>query len=243
VSYGLHILSAPRPAGYQGERQHGLGRYPVERSGRKRIGTKGVSKRRFRLREAVVLTLGLVMYPELAWSGTASSRTSEASVNAFAPGAPRLTAIAPETRDPAPEPGLGPDAVVGIVLHALQYNDNPVTDHGIAVTFAFTSPENHDVTGPIDRFRALVKSSAYRSMIGHARADRGPVVVVAEHARERVAITGAHGEHAVFLFLLSRQEAGVYKGCWMADGVLREADAVLDDTRRRLVTPVVLQRD
>lgn len=127
-------------------------------------------------------------------------------------------------RDPAPEPGLGPDAVVGIVLRALQHNDDPVIDHGIAVTFAFTSPENRDVTGPIDRFRALVKSSAYRPMIDHARADRGPVQIVAEHAREQVAITGIHGERVVYLFLLSRQETGAYKGCWMADGVLREGD-------------------
>lgn len=127
-------------------------------------------------------------------------------------------------RDPAPEPGLGPDAVVGIVLHALQHNDDPVTDHGIAVTFAFTSPENRDVTGPIDRFRALVKSSAYRPMIDHTRADRGPVSIVAQHAREQVAITGVHGERVVYLFLLSRQETGAYKGCWMANGVLREGD-------------------
>jgi hypothetical protein len=129
------------------------------------------------------------------------------------------------------------------VLNALRHNDDPVTDHGITVTFAFTSPENRDVTGPIDRFRALVKSSAYRPIIGHTRADRGPVVVVAEHARERVAITGAHGERVTYLFLLSRQETGAYKGCWMADGVLRESDSGAEGTPGPLVTAVVLQKD
>ena len=145
--------------------------------------------------------------------------------------------------DPAPDPGLGPDEVVGIVLRALQHNNDPVVDHGIAITFAFTSPENHDITGPLDKFRALVKSPAYRVLVGHMRADRGPVTVVAEHAREQVAITGAHGERARYVFLLSRQEIGAHKGCWMTDGVLREADPVLDTHERPLVTAVALRRD
>jgi Domain of unknown function (DUF4864) len=152
--------------------------------------------------------------------------------------------LGPKTavRDPAPEPDLGPGAVVGIMLRALQHNDDPVTDHGIAVTFAFISPENRDVTGPIDRFRALVKSSAYRPMIDHTRADRGPVQIVAEHAREQVAITGSHGERVVYLFLLSRQETGVYKGCWMADGVLREGDTLAQPIEPS-VTALAARRD
>jgi hypothetical protein len=145
--------------------------------------------------------------------------------------------------DPMPDPGLAPDDVVGIVLRALQHNDDPVTDHGIAITFAFTSPENHDITGPLERFRALVKSPAYRLMIGHSKAERGPVTVTADHARERVAITAANGDRAVYVFLLSRQELGSHKGCWMADGVLRETDPVSGSTHRSMVTPIVLHHD
>jgi len=145
--------------------------------------------------------------------------------------------------DPMPDPGLAPDDVVGIMLRALQHNDDPVTDHGIAITFAFTSPENHDITGPLERFRALVKSPAYRLMIGHSKADRGPVTVTADHARERVAITAANGDRAVYVFLLSRQELGSHKGCWMADGVLRETDPVAEgpSLHRSMLTPIVLR--
>jgi hypothetical protein len=145
--------------------------------------------------------------------------------------------------DPMPDPGLAPDDVVGIMLRALQHNDDPVTDHGIAITFAFTSPENHDITGPLERFRALVKSPAYRLMIGHSKADRGPVTVTADHARERVAITAANGDRAVYVFLLSRQELGSHKGCWMADGVLRETDPVAEGTHRSMLTPIGLHHD
>ena len=145
--------------------------------------------------------------------------------------------------DPMPDPLLAPDDVVGIVLNALQHNDDPVTDHGIAITFAFTSPENHDITGPLERFRALVKSPAYRLMIGHSRAERGPVSVTADHARERVSITAANGDHAVYVFLLSRQELGSHKGCWMADGVLRETDPDPAHVHHSMLTPIVLHHD
>jgi hypothetical protein len=150
----------------------------------------------------------------------------------------------PFGHDPMPDPGLAHDDVVGIVLRALQHNDDPVADHGIAITFAFTSPENHDITGPLERFRALVKSPAYRLMIGHSKAERGPVAVTADHARERVAITAANGDRAVYVFLLSRQELGSHKGCWMADGVLRETDPVAADrSHRSMVTPIGLRHD
>jgi hypothetical protein len=151
--------------------------------------------------------------------------------------------VSTDGHDPMPDPGLAPDDVVGIVLRALQHNDDPVTDHGIAITFAFTSPENHDVTGPLERFRALVKSPAYRLMIGHSRAERGPMSVSADHARERVAITAANGDRAVYVFLLSRQELGSHKGCWMADGVLRETDPVAGHAHRSMVTPIALHHD
>ena len=67
--------------------------------------------------------------------------------------------------------------------------------------------------------------------------------MIAEHARERVEITGAHGERATYLFLLSRQETGTYKGCWMADGVLREVDGGATDMPDPIVTTVVYRRD
>jgi hypothetical protein len=67
--------------------------------------------------------------------------------------------------------------------------------------------------------------------------------VTADHARERVAITAANGDRAVYVFLLSRQELGSHKGCWMADGVLRETDPVAEGTHRSMLTPIGLHHD
>jgi hypothetical protein len=109
------------------------------------------------------------------------------------------------------------------VLHALQHNDAPHADAGIATTFAFASPANRTQTGPLERFTVLVKNTLYRPMLGFKSAHRDPVDVAGAHARQRVTITASNGEQAVFIFLLSRQHDAPYEKCWMTDGVIREA--------------------
>jgi hypothetical protein len=125
-------------------------------------------------------------------------------------------------RDPVPDPKYSAADVVGIVLHALQHNDEPAPDHGIAVTFAFASPANREATGPLDRFTLLVKNPEYRTMLRARSVHRDPIDVSGAHARQRVTVVGANGETRVFIFLLSKQLSGPYNGCWMTDGVMRE---------------------
>jgi uncharacterized protein DUF4864 len=124
---------------------------------------------------------------------------------------------------PHPTPHLSPADVVGIVLHALQHNDVPRADAGIATTFEFASPANRTQTGPLERFTVLVKNSVYRPMIGFRSARRDPVDVSGDYARQRVTIAASNGTQAVYIFLLSRQHDAPYENCWMTDGVLREA--------------------
>jgi hypothetical protein len=136
-------------------------------------------------------------------------------------------ALAAPSRDPVPDPKYSAADVVGIVLHALQHNDEPAPDHGIAVTFAFASPANRESTGPLDRFTLLVKNPEYRSMLDYRTARRDPIDIFGSHARQRVTVIGAGGETRVFIFMLSKQESGPYNGCWMTDGVLREVAPTL----------------
>lgn len=129
--------------------------------------------------------------------------------------------------DPKPDPRWSAGDVVGIVLKALQHNDQPTPDHGITTTFAFASPENRRMTGPLDRFILLVKNPVYRSMLDYRSARRDSIVVDGVLARQRVTLIGANGERAVYIFMLSKQSTGDYKGCWMTDGVVRETAPVL----------------
>lgn len=125
---------------------------------------------------------------------------------------------------PRPNPALAPQEVVTIVLDALRNNDLPTKDRGIAVTFDFASPANREATGPLERFAALVKTPSYRPMLNHQRAERGEMAVLGEEARQRVTLVGAGGARVTYTFILTRQNDGAYRGCWMTDGVVRETE-------------------
>ena len=60
-----------------------------------------------------------------------------------------------------PDPSLSPQDVVSIQIEALQHNDTPYVDRGIEVTFNFASPTNKRVTGPLERFKAMVRNSRW----------------------------------------------------------------------------------
>jgi hypothetical protein len=131
----------------------------------------------------------------------------------------------------APSPRLGPEEVVGIILDALSRNDTPVKDHGIAVTFAFSSPANRAFVGPLDSFADLVRDETYRPLLYHRHATHGPAHINGDRATVRVVVTTAGGERVAYLFALSLQNDGEYKGCWMTDGVTREPPSSLTGMR------------
>jgi hypothetical protein len=128
-------------------------------------------------------------------------------------------ADAPATRPlpTQPDPALSPQQVMRIVLAALK--DNNAHDDGIRTTFKFASPENQKVTGPVERFIPMVKSPVYRAMINHKSARVGKVVQKDDRAAAYVLIVGADGHATYFVWQLSKQKQGVFKDCWMTDGV------------------------
>lgn len=117
---------------------------------------------------------------------------------------------------------LTPAQVVRIQMEALQHNDVPRPDSGIATTFAFASPENRQTTGPLEHFAQIVKAPAYLPMLNCKRVTYDTIVVEGEKAQQRVHIVAADGSHITYIFMLSRQADGVYAGCWMNDGCIRD---------------------
>jgi hypothetical protein len=127
--------------------------------------------------------------------------------------------------DPAKQPGpraeYGPDQVVQIVMDALQNNDDH--DAGIVTTFNFASPGNKRLTGPVERFIPMVRSAAYRSMLNFRSAEFGEMKLSKDKqsAEQTVTLISTDGESVSFIFHLSKQTDGEFKGCWMTDGVVR----------------------
>jgi hypothetical protein len=134
-----------------------------------------------------------------------------------------------------PEPRHSPEQVIGFQLAALRDNDVPTADAGIALAFSFSSPANRVVTGPLANFAALVKSAAYRPLLRHVRAARGPLRLVGDQAEQQVTVTTPAGDQAAYLFTLTRQRGDApYAGCWMTDGVLRLRAVELPAAVRRV---------
>src|SRR5918994_638631 len=66
-----------------------------------------------------------------------------------------------------PDPALSPKEVVESQLTALQANDTPETDAGIAQTWAFAHPDNKRMTGPLPRFTQMIKGPLYQMLLDH----------------------------------------------------------------------------
>jgi hypothetical protein len=123
---------------------------------------------------------------------------------------------------PSPNPNLSPADVVRIQLSALQHNDDPTPDAGIATAFQFAAPANRAITGPIDRFIKLVKNPLYAPMLNFIRADVEEGEMGTEEATLRVTVLAQWGEWVRYVFSLERQIEYPYSGCWMTAGVVHE---------------------
>ena len=66
-----------------------------------------------------------------------------------------------------PSVNIDPKQVVKIQLNALMKNDSPYKDRGIEQTWEFAHPNNQRMTGPLDRFKRMLKGASYSMLIDH----------------------------------------------------------------------------
>ncbi len=120
--------------------------------------------------------------------------------------------------DPRPSPALDPGEVVRIQIAALRTNS--LLNEGIELTYRFASPENKRATGPLPRFVDMVRSSPYDRLLNHRSARYSPVLVSGNEAHQVVIIIDRNGEEFAYHWLLSRQNQGEFKDCWMTNAVI-----------------------
>jgi len=120
---------------------------------------------------------------------------------------------------PQPGPGLPPERVVEIQLDALQHNDEPEPDAGIERTWTFAHPDNRAMTGPLERFTAMLKSPAYALLLNHRQHAVEPVARTEDVAVFRVTVVAARGPVVAYRWTLQRVQAGALAGAWMTVAV------------------------
>ncbi len=123
--------------------------------------------------------------------------------------------------DLTPTPGLSPSDVVRYQLEALQHNDDPAPDTGIAKVFRFASPANKEVTGPFGHFAQIVRSPAYAVLLNARSTAIASAKIEANRAEVTAKVVSRSGLESSFVFILSKQTEGELRDCWMTDSVLQ----------------------
>jgi Domain of unknown function (DUF4864) len=118
-----------------------------------------------------------------------------------------------------PDPALSPAEVVEIQLTALQANDAPQTDAGIAQTWAFAHPDNKRMTGPLPRFAEMIKGPLYRILLNHRSHEVQEVSRTDDEAVFAVTITSQTSEVVVYRWSVAKVADGEDAGAWMTIAV------------------------
>ncbi len=118
-----------------------------------------------------------------------------------------------------PDPSIAPEEVVAIQMKALQFNDNPSPDFGIAQTWNFAHPRNRAMTGPLPRFASMLKGPAYGQMLNHASHRIVPVPGNDNRATFDVFMEASSGKVLYFNWSVELVEGGEFDNCWMTVAV------------------------
>jgi len=124
-----------------------------------------------------------------------------------------------------PDPKLTPEEVVAIQLEALQHNDDPTPNAGIAQTYALAHPDNKRVTGPLPRFEMMIRSPAFRPLLGHSTHKIERVAGNGMIVRFRIVVETPNGDAVKYLWEVSRVREGPDEGAWLTTNVSAPVDA------------------
>ena len=129
-----------------------------------------------------------------------------------------LAGLAGASEPAVPGPDLAAREVVRIQLDALSDNDSPTPNAGIEQAWAFAHPDNRAVTGPLPRFKRMLKGPGYGVLINHSRAEIIPVGEGDERAVYRVRVVARDG--GLYRFRWQLKKASLEAGpAWMTTGV------------------------
>lgn len=110
-----------------------------------------------------------------------------------------------------------PKEVITIVVQALKSNRRELDD-GLEIVFRFASPNNKRNTGPIERFKRMIKLG-FGDMVNHKATRFGDILIDDNVALQKVWFLSRSGTEHGYLFRLGKQTTGEFSGMWMTDAV------------------------
>ena len=115
-----------------------------------------------------------------------------------------------------PNNGIEPFQVVKIQLRGLKQNDNPKKDNGIEQTWEFAHPNNKKNTGPLERFKLMIKGKSYGVLLNHL--DHKVVEINSSNLRALFEVTVLDKNKTYYKFNWTVEKytvEGPLKGCWL----------------------------
>ena len=110
--------------------------------------------------------------------------------------------------------------VVKIQLLALVKNDSPYKDFGIAQTWEFAHPKNKKYTGPLEKFKKMLKGDSYYMLLGHKQHQIEQVYLNENVATFLVTILDSDKNYYKFKWQVEKYiNQGPLKDCWLTTAV------------------------
>ena len=106
--------------------------------------------------------------------------------------------------------------VIKIQLKSLQRNDSPNMDNGIEQTWEFAHPSNKEITGPLDRFKTMIKGKSYGMLLNHLDHKIIEIKSTDLSALFEVTVLDKDKVYHKFNWTVEKYTAeGPLKGCWL----------------------------
>tara|TARA_B100001175_G_scaffold282227_1_gene261186 strand:+ start:1211 stop:1696 length:486 start_codon:yes stop_codon:yes gene_type:complete len=119
-----------------------------------------------------------------------------------------------------PSTNIGPKEVVKIQLSALMKNDLPKKDNGIIQTWQFAHPNNQKVTGPIERFKNMLKTDSFSMLLNHSTHEIIEVYKSSKVATFEVTVLDNEKKYYRFKWQVEKYtREGSLKNCWLTTAV------------------------
>ena len=119
-----------------------------------------------------------------------------------------------------PSVNIDPKQVVVIQLNALMKNDSPYKDRGIEQTWEFAHPNNQRMTGPLDRFKRMLKGASYSMLIDHKENTVTEIYKSSTMATYEVVVLDKDKQYFKFKWKVEKNnKAGDLLDCWLTTAV------------------------
>ena len=115
-----------------------------------------------------------------------------------------------------PSVSINAAQVIKIQLEGLKKNDTPNKDQGIEQTWEFAHPNNQRFTGPLSKFKEMIKGESYNMLLNHLSHKVVEIYSDDKKAVYQVTVLDENKKYFMFRWQVERfLDNGPLKNCWL----------------------------